>query len=124
MHGLGAREHDRERLQRRADDVVERLDRRSARFRRRPRTGGASTSAGRCAPKRSRMIRAQSRRAARCFAISSKKSRIVEMLKENRGGELVDVETRGRRPPARRRAALASVNAISCTASQPAWRMW
>ena len=81
MQRLGAAEHARERLDRRAHDVVQRLLR-----------GQADTPAvcvwkrichdcGFFAPKVSRSSRAQMRRAARYLAISSKKS--IWALKKN-----------------------------------------
>ena len=81
-----------ERLDRRADDVDERLlgGQRDA--------GGLRVEAhpqrllGSLAPKVSRSSRAQIRRAARYLAISSKKSMWALKKKESRGREVVDVE--------------------------------
>jgi hypothetical protein len=75
------------------------------------------------APKRSRMMRAHMRRAARNFATSS--SRLLWPLKKklSRGAK------RSTSRPAARAARtysapLPKVNATSCTAVQPASRMW
>ena len=75
------------------------------------------------APKRSFMIRAQIRRAARNFATSWKKSLCALKKKESRSPN-----SSGDKPAstAARQYAIpfASVNASSCTAVEPASRMW
>ena len=76
-----------------------------------------------CAPKRSRMIDAQMRRAARNFAISSKKCMWHAKKNDRRGA------TSSTCRPASSAACTyampsANVNAISCAAVEPASRMW
>ncbi len=75
------------------------------------------------APNRSRMISAQSARAARNFATSSKKSLLTLKKKLNRGAK-----SSTRRPESSAACTYAiplqSVNAISCGAVAPASRMW
>ena len=85
-------EHRRERLDRGAHDVHLRL------LRRQRDAGGLRVeahqpaTAGRCAPNRSRSSRAQIRRAARNFAISSKKSLCALKKNDSRGANVVDGE--------------------------------
>jgi hypothetical protein len=78
---------------------------------------------GSFAPKTSRTLRAQMRRAARNFAISSKKSMWLSKKNDSRGAK-----SSTSRPAAIPRFTysmpLASVNASSCAAVEPASRMW
>ena len=82
-----------------------------------------SSERGSFAPKRSRSSRAQIRRAARYFAISSKKSRCALKKNESRGAN-----SSTSRPRATAHSTyvnpFASVNASSCAAVEPASRMW
>ena len=75
------------------------------------------------APKRSRMIRAQSVRAARNFATSWKKWLCALKKKDRRAPN-----SSGDRPAStaawQYAMPFASVNASSCTAVEPASRMW
>ena len=83
----------------------------------------SASALGLVAPKRSRMIRAHNRRAARNFATSWKKSLCALKKKDNRSPK-----ASGERPAATAASQyampLASVNASSCTAVEPASRMW
>ena len=76
------------------------------------------------APNRSFMTVAQIRRAARSLAISSKKSLWMSKKNDSRGAKRVDVAARARRRPRRSARPSASVKASSCTAVEPASRMW
>ena len=83
----------------------------------------SASAFGFVAPKRSLMIRAHSRRAARNFATSWKKSLCALKKKESRSPK-----SSGERPAATAASQyaipFASVNASSCTAVEPASRMW
>ena len=83
----------------------------------------SASAFGLVAPNRSRMIRAHSRRAARNFATSSKKSLCA--LKKN---DSRSPKSSGDRPAStaalQYAIPLARVNASSCTAVDPASRMW
>ena len=83
----------------------------------------SASAFGFVAPKRSLMIRDQSRRAARNFATSTKKSLCALKKKERRSPN-----SSGERPASTAAAQyampFASVNASSCTAVDPASRMW
>ena len=75
------------------------------------------------APRRPRASRAQSRRAARNFAASSKRSLWLAKKNESRGPKVftgMPASTATRTYS----SALASVNPTSCTAVAPASRMW
>jgi len=83
----------------------------------------SASAFGFVAPKRSPMMRAQRRRAARNFATSTKKSLCALKKKESRSPN-----SSGDRPAstAARQYAIpfATVNPSSCTAVAPASRMW
>ena len=73
--------------------------------------------------KRSRMMRAQSRRAARNFATSSKRSLCAARKNERRGANSSTARPRAR-AASTYAMAFESVNATSWTAVEPASRMW
>jgi hypothetical protein len=75
------------------------------------------------APKVSRISRAQIRRAARYFAISSKKSMCALKKKDNRGAKSSTSTPRSSARSTYVKPSL-SVNASSCCAVEPASRMW
>ena len=75
------------------------------------------------APNRSRMIRAQSRRAARNFATSWKKSLCALKKNESRAPNSSG-DSPASTAAAQYAMPFASVNASSCTAVEPASRMW
>ncbi len=78
---------------------------------------------GSSAPYRSFSSRAHTRRAARNFATSGRKS-IVTDRKVNSVGATWSTETPRRTTSSRYARALANVNAISCSAKAPDSRMW
>jgi hypothetical protein len=78
---------------------------------------------GSFAPKRSRMIVAHSRRAARSFATSSRKSLCRLKKNESRGAKESTVSPRAMAASTYATPS-ASVKASSCTAVEPASRMW
>ena len=75
------------------------------------------------APKRSRMIRAQSRRAARNFATSWKKS-LCALKKKDRRSPKSSADSPAATAASQYAMPFASVNASSWTAVEPASRMW
>ena len=78
---------------------------------------------GSFAPNTSRILRAQMRRAARNLAISSKKSRWLSKKNESRGAKS-STSSPAAMPRRTYSMPLASVNASSCAAVEPASRMW
>ena len=78
---------------------------------------------GSFAPYFSRICVAQIRRAARYFAISSKKSMCALKKKESRGANESTSSPRSRHASTTR-SRWTSVNASSCAAFEPASRMW
>ena len=75
------------------------------------------------APKRSRMIRAHRRRAARNFATSWKKW-LCALKKKERRAPNSSGESPASTAASQYAIPFASVNASSCTAVEPASRMW
>ena len=82
-----------------------------------------SNERGSFAPYLSRICVAQMRRAARYFAISSKKSRCALKKNDNRGANSSTSIPRSRHASTYANPS-ASVNANSCAAVDPASRMW
>ena len=82
-----------------------------------------SNERGSFAPYFSRICVAQIRRAARYFAISSKKSRCALKKNESRGANASTSSPRSRHASTYAKPS-ASVNASSCAAFDPASRMW
>ncbi len=78
---------------------------------------------GSFAPKRSRMVFAQTRRAARNFAISSKKS-LCELKKKERRGANSSTGSPASTPYCTYSTPSRSVKASSWSAVEPASRMW
>ena len=76
-----------------------------------------------CAPKTSRIHRAQIRRAARNLAISSKKSTWASKKNDSPGAKTSTSRPR-ESPSSTYPKPSASVNASSCAAVEPASRMW